>query len=355
MLTTSDFDYPLEAELIAQAPLERRDESRLMTLERASGAIGHHVFRELPRLLAPGDLLVMNDTRVIPAKFAARRRTGGRIEGLFLREAGSGQWEVMLKGAGKCKDGETLSLERADGVELELQENLGSGRWLLGVTPAASAVELLEKAGATPLPPYIRRETQTADAADRTRYQTLYADKPGAVAAPTAGLHFTEDVLTALDDRGIETSKVTLHVSLGTFLPVKSEDLTAHDMHSEWYEMPADTARKLTEARSERRRIVAIGTTSVRVLESAGAACGADQMNPCQGWTDLFLYPPAKFGWTDAMITNFHLPRSALLMLVAAFCTPGQTAGREMILNAYAAARERKYRFYSYGDAMLTT
>ncbi len=355
MLTTSDFDYPLETELIAQAPLERRDESRLMTLERSCGAIGHRVFRELPDLLTPGDLLVMNDTRVIPAKFATRRRTGGRIEGLFLREISDEQWEVMLKGAGKCKDGEVLALEGADGVVLELQENLGAGRWLVGVTPATPAVELLERAGTTPLPPYIRRETQAADAADRTRYQTLYADKPGAVAAPTAGLHFTEDVLTALDDRGIETAKVTLHVSLGTFLPVKDEDLLAHDMHSEWYDMPAQTARRLTEARSAGRRIVAIGTTSVRVLESAGAACDPDQMKPCQGWTDLFLYPPAEFGWTDAMITNFHLPRSTLLMLVAAFCAPGETTGREMILNAYAAARRQKYRFYSYGDAMLIT
>lgn len=355
MLTTSDFDYPLDAELIAQAPLERRDESRLMLLQRASGAIGHHIFCDLPGLLSAGDLLVMNDTRVIPAKFAAHRRTGRRIEGLFLREIDAGQWEVMLKGAGKCKDGEMLAFERADGVELELQENLGGGRWLVGVSPAAPAVELLERAGATPLPPYIRRETRAADAADRLRYQTLYATKPGAVAAPTAGLHFTEDVLASLDDRGIETAKVTLHVSLGTFLPVKGEELAAHDMHSEWYEMPAETARKLTEARSGRRRIVAVGTTSVRVLESATAACGSGEMKPCHGWTDLFLYPPADFRWVDAMITNFHLPRSTLLMLVAAFCAPGQTAGREMILNAYAAARAQKYRFYSYGDAMLIT
>ncbi len=378
-LRAADFDYPLEEELIAQQPLQRRDQSRLMRLRRDGGAISHHVFRDLPALLRPDDLLVLNDTRVIPARITCRRRTGGRIDGLFLREVKVGRWEVMLKGAGRCRPGECLELAGADET-LRLERNLGEGRWELdvlraGEPVAAPAAELLERVGSPPLPPYIRRggrddqQAQAAEAAgqtnaqpqvanqpappsdDRIRYQTVYADRPGAIAAPTAGLHFTPELLAELERGGMELARVTLHVALGTFAPVKREDLAEHPMHEEWYELTAATADRLNAARDAGRRIVAVGTTSVRVLESAVGPDG--RFAPASGWTRIFLYPPAAFRAVDALITNFHLPRSTLLMLVAAFCKPGSTDGLPMILRAYEEARRLRYRFYSYGDAML--
>ena len=263
-LKASDFDYPLDSALIAQHPLERRDASRLMRLVRGTGAVWHHRFFELPALLREGDLLVLNDTRVIPAKFACRRCSGARIEGLFLREAAPGRWQVMLKNAGRCRVGEMIILDRGEGTDLELLENLGGGQWRLAVTPPAPAVDVLARAGETPLPPYIRREAPAAE--DPHRYQTTYAERPGAVAAPTAGLHFTSEVFAALREKGIETTRATLHVGLGTFAPVKVEDLAEHPMHSEWYELPDETARCLQAARDAGRRIVAVGTTSVRIL-----------------------------------------------------------------------------------------
>ena len=350
-LKASDFDYPLAGELIAQHPLARRDQSRLMRLARSTGELSHHRFFELPGLLRAGDLLVLNDTRVIPARFVCRRRSGARIEGLFLREMELGQWEAMLKNAGRCSDGESLLLEGGDGIELQLKENLGEGRWRLGLCPVRPAVEVLERAGATPLPPYIRREAPGGD--DPQRYQTTYAAVPGAVAAPTAGLHFSEDVFAALSGRGIEIARATLHVGLGTFSPVKCEQLDQHQMHSEWYELPACTAERLNDARRSGRRIVAVGTTSVRILESAARAMPGEAFAPQSGWTNLFLYPPAEFHAVDATITNFHLPRSTLLMLVAAFCSPGSTDGLTTILRAYGEAQRLGYRFFSYGDAML--
>jgi len=373
-LRAADFDYPLEEELIAQQPLERRDQSKLMRLCRSDGEISHHVFRELPALLRPGDLLVLNDTRVIPARITCRRSSGGRIEGLFLREVGPGRWEVMLKGAGRCRPGESLGLLGADET-LRLERNLGQGRWEVDVVRdeqrvTGPATELLERVGSPPLPPYIRRggggdqagpadpskaPSQTArpapSADDRVRYQTVYADRPGAVAAPTAGLHFTPELLNELQSVGMKLARVTLHVALGTFAPVKHEDLAEHPMHEEWYELTAPTAERLNAARAAGRRIVAVGTTSVRVLESAVSPDG--HFAPASGWTRIFLYPPAAFRAVDALITNFHLPRSTLLMLVAAFCKPGSTEGLPMILQAYEEARRLRYRFYSYGDAMM--
>ena len=352
-----DFDYDLPSERIAQHPPAQRDRSRLMVLRRSGGAVEHRQFADLPALLGEGDLLVLNDTRVIPAKFSCRRKTGARLEGLFLRETVEGLWEVLLKNAGRCRPGESLPMDRADGVELELRENLGQGRWRLAAHPPGQAVEILDRAGATPLPPYIRREQAPEQAGDRTSYQTVYASRPGAVAAPTAGLHFTRALLDELAAEGVETARVTLHVGLGTFSPVKSDDLAAHDMHAEWYELSAETADLLNTARSAGRRIVAVGTTSVRVLETVAAAArqGAEdwRFHAAGGWTDIFLYPPAGFLATDALITNFHLPQSTLLMLVAAFCSPGATDGLKVILDAYAEAIRREYRFYSYGDAML--
>ena len=349
-LCLSDFAYPLDAERIAQAPGERRDASRLMSLRRAEGEIGHHRFADLPDLLREGDLLVLNDTRVIPAKFAARRATGGRIEGLFLREERIGVWEVMLKNAGRCKPGETL--DPGAGATLELGENLGAGRWRVSVRPPQWAAEVLDRVGATPLPPYIRRPDASQDPADRQRYQTVYAAAPGAVAAPTAGLHFTEDLLDALTRKGIEQARVTLHVGLGTFAPVQCEDLSRHPMHAEWYDLPARAAEQLNAARAAARRVVAVGTTSVRVLEAAAPPPG-EAFGSASGWTRLFLYPPAAFAAVDALITNFHLPKSTLLMLVAAFASPGSVDGLATILRAYAEAARLEYRFYSYGDAML--
>ena len=344
----SDFDYDLPGELIAQAPAAMRDRSRLMVLDRATGQVSHHIFGELPDLLGEGDLLVLNDTRVIPAKFSCRRRTGGRIEGLFLRELSTGRWEVMLKGAGRCQVAEELTISEEPLFTIKLESRLGEGLWHVAVVPPAGAVELLERVGTTPLPPYIHRDAPNNR--DRRAYQTIYASRPGAVAAPTAGLHFTEDVLADLRASRIESATVTLHVGLGTFAPVKAEQLDRHKMHSEWYDFPASAADAVAAAKRQGRRIVAVGTTSVRVLETAAAE---GPMSARTGWTDLFIYPPRKFRIVDALLTNFHLPRSTLLMLVAAFCSPGSTDGIKIIKDAYAEAIRQKYRFYSYGDAML--
>jgi len=355
-LKTSDFDFELPTELIAQAPLEQRDHSRLLKLDRADGSVAHHRFDALPDLLEPGDLLVVNNTRVIPARFFARRETGGKLEGLFIQETSAGHWEVLLKNAGRCKIGERLALRGTDAMLL-LTESRGSGEWTVTLDPPTPAVELLDAIGQMPLPPYIQRKDASAEPTDRERYQTVYADRAGAVAAPTAGLHFTPDVLDALIARNIQTTAVTLHVGLGTFLPVKVDELDNHPMHAEWYELSEDAARTISDARAEGRRIIAVGTTSVRVLETVGRSQQPSDrrapLAPASGWTDIFLYPPADFHVVDGLITNFHLPQSTLVMLVAAFCTPKSTAGVEMILNAYHQAVLDRYRFFSYGDAML--
>ena len=349
-LQASDFEYELASGLIAQAPLTRRDISRLMVLDRTTGAPQHRKFHQIHQLLEPGDLLVLNDTRVVPAKFLSRRKTGGGIEGLFLGELHPGCWEVMLKGAGRCRLGERIELVGSGGVQLLLQENLKEGRWVVELDPLSSAEQLLARAGSAPLPPYIRRPGPLDDAEDRRRYQTVYASRPGAVAAPTAGLHFTQKLLDTLRAGGVQITCLTLHVGLGTFAPVKGDDLGEHKMHAEWYEVSTDAAEKLNCARSDGRRIIAVGTTTVRVLEGVAPR---GKFAPTSGWTDIFIYPPAEFLAVDAMITNFHLPRSTLLMLVAAFCSPGNTSGVKMILDAYAEAIRLKYRFYSFGDAML--
>ena len=356
-LRTRDFYFRLPQELIAQQPTERRDESRLLVLDRRTGDLSHRTFTDLPDQLARGDLIVLNDTRVIPARFFCRRRTGGRIEGLFLREQSPGEWEVMLKGASRCRAGESLSLAGADDVQLTLGANAGAGCWRLTVEPGRPAVELLEQVGLTPLPPYIRRPDASQEGLDRPRYQTVYADRPGAVAAPTAGLHFTDETFARLTARGIETTRLTLHVGAGTFLPVTADEPADHEMHAEWYDVPADAAEAISSARATGRRVIAVGTTSVRVLEAIARdqrpAGRRQPLQPATGWTDIFLYPPANFLAVDALITNFHLPQSTLLMLVAAFCSPGDTAGIATILAAYAQAVQHQYRFFSYGDAML--
>ncbi len=304
-------------------------------------------------MLKTGDLLVINNTKVIPAKFICHRRTGAKIDGLFLRQIDTSRWEVMLRGAGRCRLEESLGLKGAEEVLLYLREDLGQGRWIVEIQPPTPATEILPRVGLTPLPPYIQRSDGSDDKADRQGYQTVYARHPGAVAAPTAGLHFTQALLDQLVQRGMQLADVTLHVGPGTFAPVKCQQLRQHPMHAEWYNLPAHTAERINAAQQENRRIVAVGTTSVRVIETAARHATGKALTAESGWTDLFLYPPAEFHAIDALITNFHLPQSTLLMLVAAFCSPGQTNGLATILQAYAEAQRREYRFYSYGDAML--
>ncbi len=345
-MDTALFDYTLPPELIAQRPADRRDESRLLVLRRTTGCVAHHRFGELPDLLRAGDLLVLNDTRVIPARLCLRRKSGSRIEGLFLKEADGGRWTVMLRGRGRIREGEVLDVEGAEGQALRLCESLGEGAWAVAPEPVVPAMDLLERAGRSPLPPYIRRKDPDADleALDRRRYQTVFAREPGAVAAPTAGLHFTPEVFRALEARGVERTTLTLHVGLGTFKPVATEQVERHRMHAERFRVPPAAAEAIRSARNEGRRVIAVGTTVVRVLESLVRRGG---LVPTEGETDLFIYPAFEFHVVDGLVTNFHLPRSTLLMLVSAF------AGREFLLRAYEEAVARQYRFYSYGDACL--
>lgn len=342
----SDLQYELPSERIAQSPADRRDESRLLVLDRVRGDRSHRVFSELPDLLPPDSLLVLNDTRVLPARLCMFRRTGGRVECLFLRESCFGQWEIMVTGAGRLKTGEELLID-GEAQRIRLLERTGPGTWQAETVPAGDARAILEQHGRPPLPPYIRRDDVTAEqlADDIERYQTIFAQKPGAVAAPTAGLHFTPEIFDRLSERGIEHVFVTLHVGVGTFAPIRCDDLADHDMHSEWYDCPEITASAINTARQEKRPIVAVGTTSVRVLESCSDETGT--VTASTGSTKLFIYPPYRFRVVDHMLTNFHLPGSTLLAMVLAL------GGRANILAAYRDAIENGYRFYSYGDAML--
>jgi len=344
-----DFVYDLPPDRIAQRPAAKRDTCRLMVLDRLTGRATDRFFSDLPHVLRPGDLLVLNDTRVIPAKFEARRASGGRVEGLFLRRGEAGTWSVLLGGAGRCSPGEALSL--GPGQSLVLQERGERGQWAVRPDPPGEVEAILDRFGVTPLPPYIHRPGPMGDREDRAAYQTVYARAPGAVAAPTAGMHFTDALLSALAERGIGHTSVTLHVGYGTFAPVEVDSLADHRMHAEWYDWPAGAVAAVTEPRRRGGRVVAVGTTAVRVLESAARRRGP--LRPHRGWPELFLYPPAAFALPDALLPNFHLPASTLVMLVAAFCRPGEAAGTAVILDAYRQAVERGYRFYSYGDAML--
>jgi S-adenosylmethionine:tRNA ribosyltransferase-isomerase len=313
-----------------------------MVVRRATGGIEHHIFAELPDLLAAGDLLVLNDTRVVPARLLGRRaRTGGQWEGLFLRQLPDDLWELLCQTRGRLTAGESIAVEPGP-LRLELASKTAEGHWLVRPSEEGSALDLLPRYGQVPLPPYIRKGR--AGAADQERYQTVYAQQPGAVAAPTAGLHFTPRLFERLHERGIATASVTLHVGLGTFQPIQVADVTRHAMHREWGELPTETVARIAECRSRGGRVVAVGTTTVRVLETA-AAIG--ELRPWSGETELFIYPPYAFEAVDALVTNFHLPRSTLLLLVGAF------AGEELLRRAYNTAIEQRYRFYSYGDAML--
>lgn len=344
-METAFFDYDLPPHLIAQQPSAERDTSRLLVVRRASGSIEHRTFHDLPELLSPGDLLVLNDTLVLPARLRGRRaRTGGRWEGLFLSERPDGSWELLTQTRGCLSEGEVILIEPGP-LQLILVSKTPAGRWIARPVPGEPGVSpfaLLEKHGEPPLPPYIRKGR--AEPADRERYQTVYARRPGAVAAPTAGLHFTPRLFDQLDQRSVRRAYVTLHVGLGTFRPVQVGRIEDHHMHREWGELSAAAVAEVTACRARGGRVVAVGTTVVRVLETAGAA---DSLVPWSGETELYIYPPYQFRVVDALVTNFHLPRSSLLLLVSAF------AGVELVRRAYMTAIEHGYRFFSYGDAML--
>lgn len=339
-------DYQLPPELIAQEPCSQRDRSRLLVADRSSGSLRHQHFRDLPDLLAPGDVLVLNDTRVVPARLLGRRaQTGGRWEGLFLRSTPEGNWELLSQTRGRLLPGEIIEVEPGP-LRLRLVEKTPERHWLVrpevGEGESVEPFALLQRHGQIPLPPYVRKGR--AQAEDETRYQTVFARTPGAVAAPTAGLHFTPELLQVLESRGIQRAFVTLHVGLGTFQPIQAADFREHPMHAEWGELPASTAEMLNACRARGNRIVAVGTTAVRVLETVAAS------GPLRAWsgeTKLYIYPPYTFKAVDALITNFHLPRTSLLLLVGAF------AGVDLLRRAYESAVAQRYRFYSYGDAML--
>lgn len=346
-MLTDDLDYDLPKELIAQQPAKNRECSRLLVLHRKTGRITDTRFVNIDEFLRPGDCLVLNDTKVLPARFFARRTTGGKLEGLFLRQDRD-LWLVMLKGLAKVKPGERIWLKSTNGGDFclaQVLEKKADGKCLLKVDAVGSAEKILKKIGFPPLPPYIRRDTDLQQAAkDKIRYQTVYARRPGAVAAPTAGLHFTKKLIEKLKERGILFAYVTLAVGEGTFKPVTAETLEEHHIHEEQFSIDEINAGIINRARQASGRIIAVGTTSVRVLETAAAD---GKLNATTGSTHLFIKPGYEFNVVDAMVTNFHLPRSTLLALVAAF------AGLDTILAAYNHAVTQRYRFYSYGDAML--
>lgn len=345
----ADYDYPLPDELIARHPPPEREDARLMVVDRAGGNILHRTIRDLPALLRAGDLLVLNNSRVVPARLLGERAaTGGRWEGLFLRTTDTGEWQLMMQTRGKLCEGEEISIypaaspQSSDRLRLQLLSRDNEGIWNARPISDVEPFSALEHFGTVPLPPYIERDL--AEEEDFSRYQTTYALAPGSVAAPTAGLHFTPQLFGECEARGIARAFVTLHVGIGTFRPIATDKLSAHRMHSEWCEIPAETCEAVQAARYSNGRVVAVGTTSVRTLESAA---GEGHLRPWCGETRLFIRPPYRFQMVDCLLTNFHLPRSTLLVLVSTF------AGRELIQHAYAEAVREQYRFFSYGDAML--
>ena len=338
-MKTSDFYYDLPEELIAQTPLEKRDSSRLMLLDKATGEIGHSVFSQLPSYLKAGDCLVMNDSRVLPARLIGRRATGGAVEVLLLTDLGGGIWECLTRPGRKTPVGTKLFFGEGE-LSGEVVEAVSDGNKRIRFTYEGIFLEVLERLGRVPLPPYIKAELK-----DPERYQTVYARSPGSAAAPTAGLHFTPSLLAELQNKGVELCYVTLHVGLGTFRPVKEAEIEGHEMHSEFCMIPGETAEKINAARREGRRIVSVGTTTCRTLEAVADEQG--MVRPFADWVNIFIYPGYHFKCVDALITNFHLPESTLIMLVSAL------AGREHVLEAYRTAVEMRYRFFSFGDAML--
>ena len=346
MTNLDDYDYELPRELIAQHALSRRSDSRLLVVSRYDQSLTHAHIRDLGQFLTAGDCLVINDTRVLAARMQGyRTETRGRWSGLFVKSDGAGHWEVMSKTRGKLRAGETIMVQDRmanDAFRLTLLADLGSGMWAASPDASGSAAELLEQVGRIPLPPYIRGGEM--EESDIQRYQTVYAERVGAIAAPTAGLHFTQQLLDQLAQAGIRVCRTTLHVGIGTFRPIAVEQLEDHQMHCEWGELTQDAADQLTACRAAGGRIVSVGTTCTRVLETAGRD---GTLRPWQGETDLFIRPPFAFQGVDALLTNFHLPRSTLLVLVRCF------GGDRLMRQAYETAINENYRFFSYGDAML--
>jgi len=355
-MRTADFDFELPPELIAQMPAATRDASRLLVLHRDSGKTEHRNFRDVLEFFRPGDVLVFNNSRVIPARLRGTNAvSGGQFEMFLLEENAVNDWWAMMRPAKRARVGTEIILSDA-GQPTEIRatvlERNEEGHRRLRFSGTKNIFEALDRLGEVPLPPYITRPKASRAEPDRDRYQTVFAQPPGSVAAPTAGLHFTESLLAEIRARGVQICFVTLHVGLGTFAGVKTETLAEHKMHEERFALSEETARLVNEAKRDARRIFAVGTTSVRVLESvAGQHDG--KLIPGSGRTQIFIYPPRDFKIVNVMLTNFHLPCSTLLMLVSAFAAPGETRGREMILTAYAEAIRERYRFYSYGDAML--
>lgn len=343
-MRTDDLDFHLPPELIAQEPAAQRSASRLLRYLRADRSISHGTFSDLPKLLVPGDLLVFNNVRVTPARFSLRKESGGRIDGLFIEEPAPGQWRVMLKNLGA---GLSAQLHFSDdpNISVRVLKKFDDGQYLIAVAPTQSAEQLLDRLGRMPLPPYIRREREhdDRDAMDRARYQTVFAAQPGAIAAPTASLHFTPELLAELDAKGIQRTFVTLNVGLGTFKPISADNLSAHEMHTERYSIPATAADALNAAKRDGRRIIPIGTTAARVIESQPDS----PFRTHEGQTNIFIYPPYQWKHASALVTNFHLPRSTLIALVAAMI------GLDEQRRVYQTAIEQGYRFFSYGDAML--
>ena len=338
-MKTHDFYYDLPEELIAQTPLERRDGSRLMVLDRQTGEIEHKHFYDIVDYLRPGDCLVMNDSRVLPARLLGHRPTGGAVEVLLLRDLGDKKWECLCKPGRKMREGDTVTFGDGEltATVVAVQED---GNRIVEFHYEGIFLEVLERLGKMPLPPYIK-----AELADQERYQTVYSREVGSAAAPTAGLHFTNELLDKIRAMGVKTAFVTLHVGLGTFRPVKAEEITEHHMHSELCMMNEETARILNETKAAGGRVICVGTTSCRTLESLVNEDGTFEAK--SRWTEIFIYPGYTFKAMDGLITNFHLPESTLVMLVSAF------AGREHVLNAYNVAVAQRYRFFSFGDAML--
>lgn len=337
-LKTSDFYYDLPEKQIAQTPAEPRDSSRLLVYHRESGKIEHRIFHEIGEYLQAGDVLVVNRTKVLPARLFAHTVNGGKVEVLLLKRMQLDEWEVLVRPGKKCKIGVTLTVNEE--LSCEVIGITDSGERMVKFSYAGTFEDVLSRAGSMPLPPYIHEKLK-----DPNRYQTVYCKENGSAAAPTAGLHFTPELLKSLKEKGVEIAEVLLHVGLGTFRPVKEENILDHKMHSEYYEVSEEAAGIINRAKKEGRRIVAVGTTSVRTLETVADQNGT--VRPCSGNTEIFIYPPYRFRCVDALITNFHLPESTLLMLVSAF------SSREEILRVYETAVGEGYRFFSFGDACL--
>lgn len=339
-MKTSDFDYELPPELIAQTPLERRDGSRLMTLDKVTGQVEHRHFYDLPSLLRPGDCLVLNNSRVLPARLIGQREPGGgAAEVLLLTDKGNKVWECLVRPGRRLREGARVSFGNG-ALHAEIQAVLPDGNRLVRFDYEGIFLEVLERLGKMPLPPYIKEELR-----DQERYQTVYSKEVGSAAAPTAGLHFTKELLRTIENMGVKVCYVTLHVGLGTFRPVGEENLEDHDMHSEYCTISQETADIINETKAAGGRVICVGTTSCRTLESWAGEDGT--MKESSGWTNIYIYPGYRFKVMDALVTNFHLPQSTLIMLVSAL------AGREHVLAAYEEAVRERYRFFSFGDAMF--